>query len=87
MREVRWQTVPDLRELARMIAPMKNDGSVLLAVLAVELGDEVNVLDLLYEEHVFRDALGFRRVPIWVAIQAIQERDELAHREEEEADT
>lgn len=60
------------------------EDGVLLAMLAVELGDHINVLDLLYEEFIWRDAIGFRRVPIWLAIQAIQERDELARREAEE---
>jgi hypothetical protein len=70
-----------------MIAPMDpidSKASVLLGVLAVELGDDIQVLQLLYEENIFRDALGFRRVPLWVAIQAIEERDELVRREAEE---
>jgi hypothetical protein len=70
-----------------MIAPMDpidSKASVLLGVLAAELDDHINVLDLLYEEHIFRDPIGFRRVPLWVAIQMIQERDELVRREAEE---
>jgi hypothetical protein len=68
------------------VDPIDCKESVLLGLLAVELDDHINVLQLLYEENIFRDALGFRRVPLWVAIQAIEERDELARREAEEAE-
>jgi hypothetical protein len=68
------------------VDPIDSKASVLLGLLAVELDDHINVLQLLYEEHIFRDPLGFRRVPLWVAIQAIEERDELARREAEEAE-
>jgi hypothetical protein len=66
------------------VDPIDSKASVLLGLLAAELDDHINVLQLLYEEHIFRDALGFRRVPLWVAIQAIEERDELVRREAEE---
>jgi hypothetical protein len=64
--------------------PMDSKDTVLLAVLAVELGDEIEVLQLLYEDDIVWDELGFRRVPVAVAVQAIQERNEFARREAEE---
>jgi hypothetical protein len=63
---------------------MDSKDTVLLAVLAVELGDEIEVLQLLYEDDIVWDELGFRYVPVAVAVQAIQERNELARREAEE---
>jgi hypothetical protein len=59
--------------------------TVLLGVLAAELGDDIEVLAFLLEEHVVRDQLRFRRIPMWLAIQMIEQRDEHARREEEAA--
>jgi hypothetical protein len=62
---------------------MKADDDVLLCLLAAELGTSTDVLELLHEEHVRRDEIGFRVVSREVAIEILAVAHQLAQREQD----